>query len=52
MHLNGGCAGIVNNYLNLRFEVKVITNNNLINLNKKYENNLQKVVIFITILAI
>ena len=42
----------VNNYLILMFEVKVITNNNLINLNKKYENNLQKVVIFITILTL
>ena len=42
----------VDNYLILKFEVKVITNNNLINLNKKYENNLQKVVIFITILTL
>ena len=42
----------VNNYLILKFEVKVITNKNLINLNKKYENNLQKVVIFIAILTL
>jgi hypothetical protein len=35
-------------YLNLTFEVKYKHKKLIINLNKMYENNLQKVVIFIT----
>jgi hypothetical protein len=38
-----------NFYLNLTFEASISTLNSIFNLNKMYENNLQEVVIFITV---